>query len=165
MLSGCEGHVRSAISREVAHYDRRSIIVEWKDVERSLESKLKYRIANVAALLAEMKDPSFHSLSCLGFLKAAKSGRYAYLFQPPATMSSGFSMKTLQDLLMSSSHRPSLNSRIQIAINLTETMLQLHTSGWMHKCIRPDNVLFFKTKSADWDVGDSLPPAYLGGYE
>ena len=165
MLSGCEGHVSSAISREIAHYDNQAIIVEWKDVERSLESKLKYRIANVAALLTEMEDSSFHSLSCLGYLKAVKSGRYAYLFQPPATMCSGFSMRTLQDLLNQSSQRPSLNSRIHIAVNLTETMLQLHTSGWMHKCIRPDNLLFFKTKSADWNIGDSLPPAYLGGYE
>ena len=165
LLSDCQGHMSLTVSREIARYDGNIVIVEWKDVDRALESKLKYRIANVAALLAEMKDPAFHSLSCFGFLKAAKSGRYAYLFEPPGAVSSRFSMKSLQDLLASQIQRPSLNRRIAIAINLTETVLQLHTSGWLHKCIRPDNVLFFEINLGEGDSGDDLPPAYLCGYE
>lgn len=165
LLSECTGHLSLAVFREIAQYDGRPVIVEWKDVDRALESKLKYRITNVAALLAEMDDPSFHSLTCFGFLKAPRSGRYAYLFEPPIGISSHFSMKSLQDILNSQTLRPSLNYRIAVAVNLTETVLQLHTSGWLHKCIRPDNVLFFKTSDEEWNSNDQLPPAYLSGYE
>lgn len=165
LLSECHGHSSLTIFRGVARFDGNRVVVEWKDVDRALETKLKYRVANVASLLAEMKDPAFHSLSCFGFLKVVKSGRYAYLFEAPAAMSSHFSMKSLQDLLDPQFPRPSLNCRIAIAINLAETVLQLHTSGWLHKCIRPDNVLFFKSSSDEWDSSVSIPPAYLSGYE
>lgn len=74
-------------------------------------------------------------------------------------------MKSLQDLLHPPFPRPTLNCRIDIAINLAETVLQLHTSGWLHKCIRPDNVLFFKTASDDWHGADDILSAFLGGYE
>ena len=134
-------------------------------MNRASESKLKYRIAKVAALLAEMKDPAFHSLSCLGYLKANRSGRYAYLFEFPFAVASKVSMRSLQDFLACQTQRPSLNRRIAIAINLAETVLQLHTSGWLHKCIRPENVLFFKSGLDEWESSDDFPPAYLGGYE
>ena len=165
LLSGCEGHKSLVVSREIALYDRKHIILEWKDVDRALESKLKHRIANVAALLAEMKDPAFHSLSCLGYLKANRSGRYAYLFEPPFAVGSKVSMRSLQDFLTCPTRRPSLNCRIAIAINLAETVLQLHTSGWLHKCIRPENVLFFENGMGGWENSADLPQAYLGGYE
>ena len=165
LLSGCQGHSSQAVPREIANYDGRPIILEWKDVNRALESKLKYRIANVAALLAEMKDPAFHSLACLGYLKANRSGRYAYLFELPFEVVSKLSMRSLQDFLAGQTQRPSLNCRIAVAINLAETVLQLHTSAWLHKCIRPENVLFFKSGVDEWEISDDLPPAYLGGYE
>lgn len=165
LLSGCEGHTSLVVSREIAHYDGKSIILEWKDVNSASESKLKYRIAKVAALLAEMKDPAFHSLACLGYLKANRSGRYAYLFDFPFAVVSEGSMRSLQDFLACQSQRPSLNRRIAIAISLAETVLQLHTSGWLHKCIRPENVLFFKSGLDEWESSDDFPPAYLGGYE
>ena len=165
LLSGCEGHMSLFVSREIAHYDGKSIILEWKEVNRAMESKLKYRVANVAALLAEMKDPAFHSLTCLGYLKANKSGRYAYLFEFPFAVVSAVSMRSLQDFLACQTQRPSLNCRIDIAINLAETVLQLHTSGWLHKSIRPENVLFLRSGLDEWEGSDYLPPAYLAGYE
>jgi Prion-inhibition and propagation len=159
-------------SRELASYDLETVIVEWKTIDESLESKLKYRVANVATFLAEMKDPAFHSLPCCGFLKEPRSGRYAYLFQLPPinTPSSGLPasdvvMKPLDDLFTLTNLRPSINQRVSIAVVLAETVLQLHTAGWLHKSIRPDNVLFFKGSSEEWVPSDELPAAYLGGYE
>jgi hypothetical protein len=63
--------------REIASYADETVIVEWKMVDQSLESKLKHRVANVATFLAEMDDAAFHSLTCCGFLKELKSGRNA----------------------------------------------------------------------------------------
>ena len=165
LLSLSEGHVSSTVSREVAQYDRNPVVVEWKEVASAVESKLKYRISKVAAFLAEMKDPAFHSLACFGFLKAPKSGRYAYLFSPPKYLGTNFSMWSLNQLLSLVSQRPSLNNRLGIASALAETVLQLHTAGWLHKGIQADNILVFKSGTEQWDSTDDLSSAYLGGYE
>jgi Prion-inhibition and propagation len=159
-------------SREIASYEDATIIVEWKIIDGSFESKLKYRVANVAAFLAEMDDLAFHSLTCCGYLKEPKSGRYAYLFKPSIVDAESvgvsniqFAMKSLEDLFALKTLLPSLNQRVSIAIALAETVLQLHTAGWLHKSIRPDNVLFFKASLEDWNLSYSIPPAYLSGYE
>ena len=165
LLSFCKGPVSVEVSRERAFYDGKPVIVEWKEVANEVESKLKYRIANIAAFLGEMKSPAFHSLTCFGFLKAPSSGRYAYLFSPPSALSSNFSMWSLKELLCLTSQRPSLNNRLGVAIALAETVLQLHTAGWLHKGIRADNILVFKCGMEPWCSTDDLSSAYLGGYE
>ena len=160
-----QSDVSAEVSREVAQYDGKPIIVEWKEVASTVESKLKYRITKVAAFLKEMKDPAFHSLTCLGFLKVPKSGRYAYLFSPPNGLNSTFSMWSLDEVLCLASHRPSLNNRLAMAMALAETVLQLHTAGWLHKGIRASNILVFKSGTEQWNSMDDLSSAYLGGYE
>ena len=160
-----KGHISAEVSREVAEYDGKPVIVEWKEVASAVESKMKYRITKVAAFLREMKSPVFHSLTCFGFLKASKSGRYGYLFSPPNALSSTFTMGSLNELLCLASQRPSLNNRLGIAIALAETVLQLHTAGWLHKGIRPDNILVFKSGKEQWNSIDDLSSVYLGGYE
>lgn len=165
LLVLCKGHVSVGVSREVGKYDGKPVIVEWKEVASGIESKLKYRIMRVAAFLREMKSPAFHSLRCFGFLKAPKSGSYAYLFSPPDSLTSSFSMWSLNEILCLESQRPSLNNRLGIAIALAETVLQLHTAGWLHKGIRADNILLFKSGTEQWNSTDDLSSPYLGGYE
>ena len=165
LLSFCKGHVSADLSREIAQYDGKPVIVEWKDVASDIEMRLKHRITKIAAFLKEMRSPTFHSLTCLGFLKVPKSGRYAYLFSPPSALSSAFSMWSLKELLCLASQRPSLNNRLGIAVALAETVLQLHTAGWLHKGIRADNILVFKSGTEPWSSTDDLSSAYLGGYE
>ena len=165
LLLHCQDNVSAMVSREIAQYDGNPVIVEWKEVASTVESKLKHRITKVAAFLTEMRNPTFHSLTCFGFLKAHRSGRYAYLFKPPNTLCTTFSMWSLEELLCQASQRPSLNNRLGLAIVLAETVLQLHTAGWLHKGIRADNVLVFKSGTEQWDRNDDLSSAYLGGYE
>ena len=160
-----QGHVPGEVPREVAWYDGKPVIVEWKEVASAVEYKLKYRIAKVAALLAEMESPAFHSLVCFGFLKSPKSGRYGYLFSPPGALGTNFSMWSLGEILCQASNRPSLNNRLGIATAMAETVLQLHTAGWLHKGIRADNILVFKSGTEQWHSNDDLSSAYLGGYE
>jgi hypothetical protein len=126
-----------------------------------------------------MRNPAFHSLACFGFLKDPRSGRYACLFEPPSFAPPGsmnsatsesntnpaFSMKSLDQLFSLPMLRPSLNQRLKIATDLTETVLQLHTAGWLHKCIRPGNVLFFVSGAKAWDSINEVPSVYLSGYE
>jgi serine/threonine protein kinase len=56
---------------------------------------------------------------------------------------SGPALRTLRELL-DETGAPSVNLRISFAITLLETLLQLHTSGWLHKEFRSDNVIFLR---------------------
>ena len=136
--------------RELAMYDGEPVIVEWKNVDQALDSKLKHRIEDLASLLSTTSHPSFHALHCRGYLKDSKSRRYAYIFTPPKltapisqTKDTSYEVRSLLELLYLDTKKPELNERISLALALTETLQQLHTSGWLHKGIRSENVLFF----------------------
>ena len=162
-LSLYRGHNSPTATRELARYAGQPIVLEWKDVSYAHEAKLKYRIAAVASFLAAMEDPTFHSLHCLGFVKSPRSDRYAYLFSLPST--DWTCMRSLADLVDTPGLKPSLNLRLQTASAVAETVLQLHTAGWLHKSVRPDNVLFFNNQHADWNDENTMSSVYLGGYE
>jgi len=147
-------------AREMALYDGKSVLVEWKGVEREMESKLKHRIKTLATLLQDVNCAGFHSLSCLGYLKDPTSGNYGYIFQPPGK-SQTYTFMSLAQVLSLDTLVPNLNDRIALAIALVETVLQLHTSGWLHKGLRSENILFFK-EGADMI---KLREAFLEGYE
>ena len=164
LLSQHRGHSSLDITREVAVFQGSPVILEWKDLVLSEDAKLKYRVAAVAKLLAAMNSPSFHSLCCFGFIKVPGINRYAYVFSPPLD-SDTMTMKTLLDLLTTSDVQVSMNQRLRIALALAQTVLQLHTAGWLHKSIRPDNVLFFKGSRDAWAADSSVSSAFLGGYE
>jgi hypothetical protein len=136
--------------RELARYEGEPVLVEWKNVDHTLNSKLKHRIEDLASLLSTTSHPSFHALHCRGYLKDSKSRRYAYIFTPPKltppssqTKDTPYEVRSLLELLCLDGKKPELNERISLALALTETLQQLHTSGWLHKGIRSENVLFF----------------------
>lgn len=77
----------------------------------------------------------------LGYLKDSSSGAYGYVFQRPLDepdVAGSLCLLEVLELEM----LPALNECLMLAIVLIETVLQLHTSGWLHKGIRSDNILF-----------------------
>lgn len=149
------------MGRELAVFDGKAVLIEWQIVDSSLEPNLKHRIKTLAALLQDMDSPTFHSLSCLGYLKDPVSCNYGFVFQTPPALSEPPIFTSLSSLLSGKSVFPSLNARLSLAISLVETVLQLHTSGWLHKGIRADNVLFFLQKLSKVE----LKNPFLEGYE
>ena len=110
----------------------------------------------------------FHSLPCLGYFRTNRHLlRYAYVFQFPEELreAPNATMLSLQDLLVRPSLRPSLNERLDVALACAETVLQLHTAGWLHKGIRADNILFFNPDGSQPVNDGSLSRPYVGGYE
>jgi hypothetical protein len=148
-------------TKEMATYDDRPVLVEWKSVNRGLESKLRSRIKNLASLLHDIDTTTFHSLRCLGYLKEPTTGNYGYIFQLPLASTSMVSFSSLTHIFISGVMAPSLDDRMALATRLTETILQLHTSGWLHKGVRSENVLFFHQESQSIEIKE----AYLEGYE
>lgn len=162
--------------REVARYKSELVLVEWRFVKSQLEPQVKSKVDQLAILLGNTGDTSFHSLHCMGVLPKDIAYQpeddtevcYGLVFslalgQPTALSSSGARILTLQDLY-TKTRKPSLNERLKIAQALAETVLQLHTSGWLHKGIRPDNILFVDAEGQGWEAQTAKGP-YLAGYE
>ena len=146
------------------------VLVEWKTVEKALEAKLLLRIQELTLLMCNISDPSFHSLHCLGYLckgMEGESDEYAYVFEI-ADLSEGVAksvpkVRTLSTLFQGSV-LPSLSLRMDLALALAETVQQLHISGWLHKGIRSDNILYLDRDHHTWENNKSLGP-YVAGYE
>ena len=147
------------------------VLIEWKSVEKQVEARLKTRIERLTLLMSNISDPAFHSLKCLGYLGYQTPGAcnmYGLIYEvvdlnhetPPFSASSLRPLSSLFGL----SKAPSLTRRIRIAFALAETILQLHTSGWLHKGIRSENVIFLDRAMHVWENGSSLGP-FVAGYE
>lgn len=164
--------------RQLAWYDNEPVLLEWRRVDRSNSSRVEYRVDKASALLHELADPSFHSLACRGYIKDHESGRYGHVFELPYTTERSHrnihtlrlpplpAMRTLREMLSAPSARPSLNLRISYAIILFETILQLHTAGWLHKELRSENILFIQNSSTESPSDQSLlrSKMYIAGY-
>ncbi|KAL8806498.1 MAG: hypothetical protein Q9182_001280 [Xanthomendoza sp. 2 TL-2023] len=162
-------------ARELARYKAKPVVIEWKFIDKNREKELKTRVDQVAILLAHTYDTSFHSLHCIGFLPKDASYQpeddnsicYGLVFD--LTISANIPthivpvLRPLSTLFLDA-RKPSLNERSAIALAIAETVLQLHTSGWLHKGIRSDNVLYFDTKDSMWEFGNANGP-FLAGYE
>ncbi|KAI4217034.1 MAG: hypothetical protein LQ351_000342 [Letrouitia transgressa] len=159
--------------RELAHYKSKPVLVEWRLVERSLGNLLKSRVHQLAILLDNASHPSFHTLHCIGLLPEDKSYKaedqqyicYGLVFELnfPALKSTVPEIRSLSNLY-NSARKPSLNERCNIALHLAETILQLHTTGWLHKGVRSDNVIYLSFGDRSWENADAYGP-YLAGYE
>ena len=133
-------------TRFLAQYDRIPVLLEFKNDTGLPPEVLKDRMCKVSAFLQDL-DASFHGRSCIGYVKV--HNRYAYVFDlrelhPNIINAAAPPTKycTVQRLL-EEEPRPSLNVRFSFAVTLLETLVQLHTSGWLHKEFRSENIVFF----------------------
>ncbi|XDG10409.1 hypothetical protein ABKA04_010024 [Annulohypoxylon sp. FPYF3050] len=126
---------------EFAKYSNNSqVIVQWKVAEGELWDKHRAQMKNLAVLLMTLSHKSFRSPQCIGYYPREDRGRHAIIFSLPGGTTS-WGLKSLSQL-MSEDKNVSLTRRLTIARALAETLLQLHTAGWMHKGLRPENIIF-----------------------
>lgn len=163
-------------AKEIAFYKKKEVYIEWKQLSPDNKT-LRTRLHSLAIMLSrEEKDSSFRCLTCQGFLTDLKEELFGFVFQLPersinndllpfevSQKDSTARMITLKDRLLSN-EKLSLNSRLSIAHALAETLLQLHTCGWLHKSIRSDNVLFVDSQGSQ-ETNKLLSGPYLAGYE
>ena len=162
--------------REVARYKSELVLVEWRLVKSQLEPQVKSKIDQLAILLGNTGDTSFHSLHCMGVLPKDTAYQpedntevcYGLVFSLASgqvtDLSASMSRISTLQYLYYKTRKPSLNERLKIAQALAETILQLHTSGWLHKAIRPDNILFVGADDHGCESQMAKGP-YLAGYE
>jgi serine/threonine protein kinase len=75
------------------------------------------------------------------------------LYSIPSTTSRIVSLKDLiLDRSPDDSAVPNLEIRVKIALGLALTLHKLHLTSWLHKSIRPDNILFLEGSSTTPDL-------------
>lgn len=133
--------------RSVGKLRGEPVLIEWKHVNNSTElsykGMVKERIENLARLLkAKYKPDELQTLECLGVVKLLGTGDneiyYGIIFATPFEIQC-----SLHDILRNKSEDLALGDWFTIAREFVKTVLFLHLTGWVHKAIRSDNLLFF----------------------
>ena len=134
----------SGQEREIVTYDGMTVIVEFKQLSNDpkLKEKIVFRLENLAILLNSVTHPSFHSLRCLGIVR--RMNTYILVFAMPTPL--GLDLGQVQCLSLEQLRKQGYQTRQDVlllwALKIAETVLQLHTAGWLHKNIRPSSVSF-----------------------
>ena len=161
----------SGEEREVVSYAGQHALVEFKFLgpDKVAQKKLSIRAENLAILLGHIETASLHTLQCKGFLK--RNDYILFVFELPAsavpvafTTSSGCAYLTLSDVRLQQEYLPDLDTRLSWALRLAETVLQLHTAGWVHKSISPTNILFLKRQGQNKPESMQFAGPYLSGF-
>lgn len=151
----------------LATYDRKIVLVEWRDVPDQ-NSDLVWKSLKQFTMLLQNIEESFATLRCMGLVRDDKSKqkRCGLLFELPRQLVARETSECQQQNLLeklADDPKHSLAERFKVALRIAEAVCQLHTSGWLHKNLRSQNILFFgKTASDPAEVIWTGP--YISGY-
>lgn len=146
----------------IGTYDKRPVYVERKeysasDVDGTKGAVLASRVQSLVLLLQLPKPGTFRSLRCIGSIRDVRKPSQLFIFESPT----GHAPSSLLSYLPTS-FIPSVEERWCLGETLATTLLHLHASGWLHKGLRSENVLFFPRTAPS---PRSLKEPYLMGYE
>lgn len=124
---------------------------------------MKANVRDLGRMLANVEPDSFGLLKCLGALEvqphdAAEdihATQFEFILEIPDQLRTP---KTLRSLLLSSA-KLSLTTRFQLSKQLARSVMFVHTTGFVHKGIRPETMVIFDDGIAE--VG----PSFLIGFE
>ncbi|KAK3358735.1 prion-inhibition and propagation-domain-containing protein [Lasiosphaeria hispida] len=147
---------------EFAEYNGRQVLIQWKTARDEDWDKFEVPTKCITVLLMSITDESFRSLRCMGYCPMKERGAHGIVYETPDS-SADWTLKSLKEL-MSSCLFVSLARRLEIGLALAETVLQLHTAGWMHKNLRSENIIFLAARGTDGHSFLRSEP-YVVGYD
>ncbi|KAL2167513.1 hypothetical protein VTG60DRAFT_1165 [Thermothelomyces hinnuleus] len=175
-LPRCEATLR------LPNGESKKVWVEWKDYDHQRPGDLSppktvicERVRKLAALLNHSPKPeAFRTPHCLGFFDKASAGgvedeeqdvvnmRLGLVFERPLDEGLHTSLPpiSLRELLQTS-RKPRVTDRVKLAHAISNCLLYLHAVNWLHKGLRSENIIFFRT--TDGQVDYSKP--YLSGFD
>jgi len=123
-----------------------AVLVEWKnlnfDESRAVKESIQTRVASLAQYLSNQSRPEgFCVPQCYGYV-IEDGARFGLVFRHPFSNepSNPQQPPTLHTLL-DSKNVPPLGERFNLAYRLSLTFSILHTTGWLHKGIRSQNIM------------------------
>ncbi|KAI0540438.1 serine/threonine protein kinase [Xylaria digitata] len=149
----------SALQLSTRNDTKQTFLVEYRtysDDAREWEIKNHRRVVREIAVILHHADTRLMGiLHCDGFLWDSLSNRFELKFPFPEGLSKP---RTLLDLLQDPENRRSgvkhpLNQRVSLAKRIVKAVFVLHAAGFVHKQIRPDNVVIFERVSTHNPTG------------
>lgn len=136
------------IERSEGLYEDNPVWIEWKYYDPVLQTGhpdplTRARISKLSALLSNaQKPPQFHTPTCIAYFNDAPQNRFGLVFRRPTGPSSAHTPTSLFDLVLDD-EKPSLSARVHLAHILAIAVQHLHSTNWIHKALRSQNVVFF----------------------
>ncbi|KAK2745519.1 hypothetical protein FQN57_003644 [Myotisia sp. PD_48] len=129
-------------------YMSAKVLIEWKPYSDEIsKEESKRRITDISRLLRETglsRPKDLITLDCLGCIEHGGAVGLVYVLP---TMLSQSDPTSLHDLISKKgtdrAQWPAWEQRRSLACSLARAVFQLHVVGWLHKGIRPQNVVFF----------------------
>ncbi|OIW34370.1 hypothetical protein CONLIGDRAFT_675352 [Coniochaeta ligniaria NRRL 30616] len=143
------------------------VLVEYKyfGKDASVKEKMftKRSVRDIATMLCEAnarigRIPGTGAggiLKCLGYFEDEARFRYGVVSQLPSPWSGAPQrpLRSLRDLLWSPENakgsRHNLNDRVALARSIASAVLEIHAAHFVHKSIRPSNILVFDPDTPD----------------
>jgi hypothetical protein len=164
--------IRSGTLRSIAHFEDEMVLVEWREYDDgSLPAQevlgiLDQRTAELSVLLGRSPKPEgFQVMDCIGYCHDEPKQRFGLVYNLPTLEADNLpDIVSLYDLIHPPNRAemvfPSLNDRFLLSRILASSILQLHSTCWLHRNLRSSHILFVKSgKSMDW-----LQYPYLSGF-
>lgn len=138
--------------------DKGQEVIEFRaynHIDTTKTNKIRILVRNIAAKLSTV-DPSIMGLlACNGYSTQRMPDRFALHFQYPSGKTNP---RTLHHLLVDKLNKAagichSMSDRIDLARKLASAILYLHSCHFVHKNIRPTNIIIF-----DPIPGDGIDP-------
>ena len=150
---------------EVKKYPLGSEVFEMHE-DGARQTKIKLRVNQLANLLKASGSSSVGTLECLGYVNQPKLNQFAFIYQFPPNAASCEPL-TLYSIIKEHEERSkpiwNLNARFKIALKVASSICEFHADGWVHKNLRSQSLLFFKSSDTESDLMVDSP--YLAGFE
>ena len=141
--------------------------LEWKSITRPrshigvVDDEMETQVLGLGRLLCAQPRPrNLRMLTCKGIFKDSESQRYGIVYQLPKHLQhvgkqlvEGQLDRRLPTNLARLLAQPirDLGYRFDLARKLVESVIAMHASGWLHKNIQPNSILFFPIISTTGD--------------
>lgn len=150
---------------EVKKYPPGSEIFEMHE-DSARQTKVKLRVNQLANLLKTSGSSSVGTLECMGFVNQPKLNQFAFIYQFPPNATPCEPLN-LYSIIREHEERSkpiwNLNARFKIALKVASSICGFHADGWVHKNLRSQSLLFFKSSDAESQLMIDSP--YLAGFE
>ncbi|KAG7449897.1 uncharacterized protein BT62DRAFT_928651 [Guyanagaster necrorhizus] len=151
--------------RFIAIFNSRPAYVESHYIEHDGKEEVQKRsLAQMAAVFHSPEITLMHLLSCVGLAEDYDFDRCFLVYELPPTFTMHPYNPTLAYILDNQT-RISLDDRFRIAVELATAVFEIHAAGWVHKCIRSDNILIDVDDQQGPKVDAKVGAAYLVGFE
>ncbi|KAF2965352.1 hypothetical protein GQX73_g8233 [Xylaria multiplex] len=145
----------SSLQLSTRNDTKQTVLIEYRtysdDAHEGEITKHRRVVREIASILHHADTRLMGILYCEGFLLDSLSNRFELRFPFPEGLSKP---RTLLDLFLDPESRRStvkhpLNQRITLAKRIVKAVFVLHAAGFVHKQIRPDNVVIFERDSSE----------------